>query len=424
MSTPTTEGSGEEKPTLAERIMSPDGDDGGPDSPAAATDRRGRTAGRLRRHQRAPRSDTAGADTGTTDVSTGSAGATAVGRNDRETLDDTGHPDTSGDDVRNTDDLTTEDDADRRDDGSRGAVRADRDEVDADDRENEVRGAGRDWDDDGETVVQPAAGRRDSRREESDLESTQAMPAYEDDDRSGDGAGLAGGAAAGGAAGVVGGTAASRRRVTRDELYAREDRQGERDRLERARAEHQATAGSDTATDGEPVPATTDRARQQRKVKPPRTTDKFFGSIGLFVLRVITGVVMGIHGVQKLLNMDGTAQFFSQLEFFGTPLPQPGLLAIITGAAEVLIGVSLIFGFLTRLSGLGVLIISLGALLMVKMTSLPTPFAAGSEPGFDGELELILAAVGLLFLLVGGGGWGLDRLFRRKNRTGPLDDEL
>jgi hypothetical protein len=38
-------------------------------------------------------------------------------------------------------------------------------------------------------------------------------------------------------------------------------------------------------------------------------------------------------------------------------------------------------------------------------------------PGFTGELDLLLAAVGLTFLGVGGGGWGLDRTFRNR-RTG------
>ena len=34
------------------------------------------------------------------------------------------------------------------------------------------------------------------------------------------------------------------------------------------------------------------------------------------------------------------------------------------------------------------------------------------QQGFLGELELVLAAVGLLFLCIGGGGWSIDRSFR------------
>jgi len=36
------------------------------------------------------------------------------------------------------------------------------------------------------------------------------------------------------------------------------------------------------------------------------------------------------------------------------------------------------------------------------------------QPGFTGELELLLAAVGVLFVGVGGGGWTVDRRFRRR----------
>ncbi|MFX4274032.1 DoxX family membrane protein [Propionibacteriaceae bacterium Y1685] len=439
MSTSGTDGpSSEENPTLAERIMNPDGgDNSGGDNDSG--DRGSSPVRRLRRHVRTPRERDARA-----------GGATVAGSRDADTTDepdrldtddndryrdqpgDAVRDDTSSNDLQNDDtDYSREDNGDHSTDDTRDFSRDDTRDFSRDDTRDFSRdgGAGG-YDREDETVVQSAVGDNDEApggydrpRNDADLDSTQAMPAYEDEDSSDSGVGAggaaAGGAAAGGAAGAAG-AAGSKRRVTRDELYAREDRQGERDRLERARAEHQASA-QDTAVDQQPVSG--DQDRKRRKVKPPRTTDKFFGAFGLFVLRVLTGVVMGVHGVQKLLNMDGTAQFFSQLEFFGTPLPQAGLLAIITGAAEALIGVSLIFGFLTRLSGLGVLLITVGALLMVKMTSLPNPFAGG-ESGFDGELELILAGVGLLFLLVGGGGWALDRLFRRRPRTDALDDEL
>ncbi|MGD7705088.1 DoxX family membrane protein [Microlunatus sp. Y2014] len=254
---------------------------------------------------------------------------------------------------------------------------------------------------------------------------------FRDDRSSGAGkaaaAGAAGGAAGGAAAAAAaddrtgddrtgddrtgdGGTGESgNRRVTKEELYQREDRRGEQERLAGLRADHAATTTDETPA--EPAPAPQPEGKR-RKSKPPRTTDKVLPSLALFVLRVVVGLTMGVHGVQKLISMEQTASFFESLDFFGVALPQAQLLALLTGAAEVLIGVALIFGFAVRLCGAGVLIITLGAFLMVYLEQLGNPFVAGGE-GFAGEKELVLAAVGMLFLCVGGGSWALDRLFRR-----------
>lgn len=230
-------------------------------------------------------------------------------------------------------------------------------------------------------------------------EATRVMPSVESDD-------------------TAGGTAESRR-VTRDELYARADRQGEQERLAAVRAEHQGATTPVAAAPAAPDSSTT--TTPAKKLKPPRTTDKFFPSLGLFALRVAAAAVMGVHGVQKLLTMEQTSRFFETLTLFGMPLPQASLLALLTGVGEVLIGVALFVGFLTRIAGFGMLLISVGALLMVKLTTLPNPIAPGSQPGFAGETELLLAGAAVLLLCVGGGSWALDRLFRR-GRYSTADD--
>ena len=213
-------------------------------------------------------------------------------------------------------------------------------------------------------------------------------------------------------------------RVTRDELYARQDRQGERERLAAVRAEHEAALGNEQpspVTAPAPAPAAKPLTRKERRQLIP-VTDRFFGSLGLFVLRWSLAVAFGAHGVQKLLSMDQTSQFFATLTVFGTPLPFPSVLAIATGVAEVMIAVSLIFGFLTRFAGVGMILIGVGALLTVQWTALPNPLAPGAS-GVQGELELILAGAGVLFLCTGAGGWSLDRLFRRDRSSGLEAEE-
>lgn len=142
-----------------------------------------------------------------------------------------------------------------------------------------------------------------------------------------------------------------------------------------------------------------------------RSTDKFSGALGLFLLRLVTAVIVGTHGAQKLLDVPATQTLFENIG-----LPYAPYLAWGVGVAEVLAAVALIFGFLTRVAGAGVAVIAISALSLVKW-GLVNPFVAG-EPGFIGELELLLAAVGVLLMLVGGGGWGIDAGIRRgRQRT-------
>lgn len=151
-----------------------------------------------------------------------------------------------------------------------------------------------------------------------------------------------------------------------------------------------------------PAPAPVAPAKAAR-----RTTDRFLPSFGLFALRLVTAAIMGVHGVNKLLDPQSATDLFAN-----TILPRPQLLALVTGGAEVAIAVALVFGLLTRLAGLGVALVAGGALAFV-MWGPWSPFLDG-QPGFLGELELLLAAVGVLFVTVGAGGWSLDHGFRAR----------
>ena len=136
-----------------------------------------------------------------------------------------------------------------------------------------------------------------------------------------------------------------------------------------------------------------------------RTNDKFWGSLGLFLLRLVVAGIFAIRGMNILTDIPAAQELFAK-----TIIPEPQIMAIVTGVASLLIALSLVLGLLTRLAGLGIALIAGGVLAFVLWGPW-SPFVAG-QPGFLGELELLLAAVGLLFLLVGAGGWSLDRSFR------------
>ncbi len=170
------------------------------------------------------------------------------------------------------------------------------------------------------------------------------------------------------------------------------------------------------ATTPAAVPASavaTDRGAQARRLKPARTTDRPLGAIAFFVLRVVTGLVIGIHGLQNLLHLSDAEAFFGSL-----PIPQGELVGMIVSIAEAAIGLMLILGLAVRVAGLVLLVIAVGLLVLVQWTVMPN---VTGRNGFKGELELLLAACGFVFFLLGGGSWGLDKLFRRRDPK-PVED--
>lgn len=136
-----------------------------------------------------------------------------------------------------------------------------------------------------------------------------------------------------------------------------------------------------------------------------RTNDKFWGSLGLFLLRLVLAGIFAVRGLNILTDIPA-----AQAQFATTIIPEPGIMAIVTGVACELIALALLLGLLTRVAGLGIALIAGGALAFVYWGTWSV-FVPG-RPGFLGEYELLLATVGLLLLLIGGGGWSLDRAFR------------
>jgi uncharacterized membrane protein YphA (DoxX/SURF4 family) len=136
-------------------------------------------------------------------------------------------------------------------------------------------------------------------------------------------------------------------------------------------------------------------------------TDKFFGSLGLFLLRLMLAFIFGYRGVTMLtVNLE-----MSQTQLQSTILPSPEIWLYVISVSSMLIALSLVLGFLTRVAGLGIAAISVGALVFVQWGAGWNPFATG-QAGFLGEFELLLAVVGIMFLTVGAGGWSIDRSIR------------
>lgn len=126
-----------------------------------------------------------------------------------------------------------------------------------------------------------------------------------------------------------------------------------------------------------------------------------FGSLAPLVIRVVVGIIMAAHGFQKL--MGGPANFGGFLGQLGVPAPT--LMAYVVTFVELVGGVLLILGLLSRWAGLFLTINLAVAVLLVKSQ---VGLIAPPEAGAGAELDLALIAGFVAILLLGPGKLSLD----------------
>ncbi len=125
---------------------------------------------------------------------------------------------------------------------------------------------------------------------------------------------------------------------------------------------------------------------------------------GLTVLRVVTGLIFFMHGLQKLgQGVGGVTQFLTQLG-----IPAPSIAAVLLIAVELLGGLALILGLGTRWVAIPLIIDMLVALFTVH---LPNGFFA-QNGGY--EFVLLLGAASVALALAGGGAAAVDNIFDRR----------
>ncbi len=124
-----------------------------------------------------------------------------------------------------------------------------------------------------------------------------------------------------------------------------------------------------------------------------------FSDVALLVLRLALGTVFLFHGVPKkgLWSARPSEQMPAGL------LTRLRILSI----AEPAGALGLIFGFLTQLAGLGLVIVMLGAITFLT-TKFHRKFKEANAPGWEFEFMLLIVALALAIL--GGGKFALDRV--------------
>jgi putative oxidoreductase len=116
---------------------------------------------------------------------------------------------------------------------------------------------------------------------------------------------------------------------------------------------------------------------------------------GIFVVRVITGLLFAVHGWQKFAGgIAGVTGFFAKIG-----IPIPGVMAPFVAGLELIGGVLLIVGLATRWV----------SLLFACEMAVTTFYVQLPTRGWNGaDLDRLLLAVALLLVLAGPGAAALD----------------
>lgn len=134
-----------------------------------------------------------------------------------------------------------------------------------------------------------------------------------------------------------------------------------------------------------------------------------------FMARVVLGVVMLPHGLQKTFGLFGGYGFSGTLSFFTDTMKLPSLLGIFIILAEFLGSLLLILGLASRLWSLAIIAIIAGAIITVH-----APFGffmnwEGNQAGEGFEYHIALIGLALIVLIYGAGRYSLDRLITAKH---------
>ena len=129
-------------------------------------------------------------------------------------------------------------------------------------------------------------------------------------------------------------------------------------------------------------------------------------SVGIAIVRVVTGVIMLAHGAQKLFQFGiaGVTQGFTEMG-----VPMPTIVAPLVAVLEFAGGIALILGVLTRFVSFALAIDMIAALFIAH-------FAAGFFLPNGYEFVLILLATTTALVVAGAGAFSVDQAIANRRR--------
>lgn len=145
---------------------------------------------------------------------------------------------------------------------------------------------------------------------------------------------------------------------------------------------------------------------------------KVLRDLALLIARVALGALLVFRGWRRWTSEGGMQAQIDYLRQFNTPIPE--VLAWGGTLLEMIGGVFLIFGLLTPLVAIAIVVQQVMVISYTKWFRGPWAENGGYE------YNVIQAALALVLIVFGAGRLGIDQLFRRtKDANDPLlDDDL
>lgn len=131
-------------------------------------------------------------------------------------------------------------------------------------------------------------------------------------------------------------------------------------------------------------------------------------------LRVILGLVILMHGMQKLFGCFGGLGFSKTMLFFTESVGLPWIMGFLVIILETVGAIALIIGLATRVFAFFYIILPLG---MIFTTHLKNGFFMnwfGTLKGEGYEYFILWIGIALALLILGGGKYAIDKMFIEK----------
>lgn len=132
----------------------------------------------------------------------------------------------------------------------------------------------------------------------------------------------------------------------------------------------------------------------------------------VILIRLVVGLVFLSEGIQKFIN---PAEVGSG-RFAKIGLPSPEILAPVVGAFEIVCGILVLLGLLTRLAVVPLIAIMLAA---ISSTKIPILFDKGFwAMAHEARTDYSMLLGSIFLLIVGAGAWSLDARLKNNERSG------
>ena len=148
-------------------------------------------------------------------------------------------------------------------------------------------------------------------------------------------------------------------------------------------------------------------------VQSPEGEVNIFGELSIFVLRVSFSLLMVHHGLEKLSDPGGFAEFVVG-KYLGFLPGNPVIWTYAAAATQIICPIGLAIGFFARLSALGLFSTMIFAVYfhLIDTGLEGFPFAVVENHNYNFELSAIYAAISFYFACAGPGRLAA---FRRTN---------